>query len=515
MMDMPRSTLRFFYLVAIAACAPPVAGSGPAPARAERATLARAIDSLLAAPETRQARWGVLIVDPERADTLYSRDAGKLFVPASNMKILTSAVALDALGADFRYATPVIARGDFRSAGDGAGGDGTLDGDLLVAGSGDPGVSDNLAGDAMLPLRALADSLWNRGLRRVRGRLLASGDAFPDANAGIGWAWDDFDEPYGALIDELLFNEGFSEIHVRGGDSAGAPASARTSPARTYPPLRLNVVTVAPAPPDTVARVQAVKDTLRGDVVVTGTIPAGDSTTLYVTHMSPAAAFLAALREALGDRGIVVSDSVLQPSTRLDTLAVLRSPPLSAILPAFLKPSQNQIGEMLFKTVALARTDTGSADVARRVVAERVRAWGAAADGFVVRDGSGLSRMDLVSPETLVRVLDAMRRAPTFALYRDALPVAGFDGTLARRMRGTRADGNVRGKTGTLSNVRSLSGYVTTRDGRVLIFSILCNNYIVPTSFITRVQDSIAVRLARLGGEEPRSGARAAPWSGR
>lgn len=486
------STRRFWCLLAIAACTPPAAGGGPAPALNERAALVRAIDSLVGAPETRQARWGVLIVDPERGDTLYSRDAGKLFLPASNMKILTSAVALDVLGADFRYATPVIARGELRA--------GVLDGDLLVAGRGDPTVSDHVAGDAMLPLRALADSLWSRGLRRVRGQLLAFGDAFPDANAGTGWSWDDFDEPYGALIDELLFNEGVSEIRVAGADSAGAPASARTLPARTYPPLRLAVTTVARADADTVAQVRAVKDTLRGDVVVTGTIPAGDSVTLSVTHPSPAAAFLAAFGEALRDRGIVVSDSEVPPSTRMDTLAVLRSPPLAAILPAFLKPSQNQIGEMLFKTVALARTDTGSADVARRIVAERVLAWSAAPDGFVVRDGSGLSRMDLVSPETLVRVLDAVRRAPAFPVFRDALPVAGFDGTLAGRMRGTRGDGNARGKTGTLSNVRSLSGYVTTRDGRVLIFSILCNNYVVPTAAITRVQDSIVVRLARLRG---------------
>jgi len=181
-------------------------------------------------------------------------------------------------------------------------------------------------------------------------------------------------------------------------------------------------------------------------------------------------------------------------------LTVLAWPvvPLSEILPFFLKPSQNQVGEMLFKSVALARTDTGTASSARRVVAERLRSWGARPDGFVVQDGSGLSRMDLVSPETIVHVLDAMRRAPTFDIYHDALPVAGFDGTLRTRMRGTRAEANVRGKTGTLSSVRSLSGYVTTKSGRLLLFSILCNNYVVPTSAITRLQDSIAVRLANL-----------------
>jgi serine-type D-Ala-D-Ala carboxypeptidase/endopeptidase (penicillin-binding protein 4) len=480
---------RLLVLFACAACAP--LSGAPAPARDDRASLRYTIDSLLAAPETRHARWGVLIVDPERGDTLYSRDAGKLLVPASNMKIVTSAVALDALGPDFRFATPVVARGDVRA--------GALDGDLLVIGRGDPTVSDHAAGDAMLPLRAMADSLWDRGIRRVRGRLLPFGDAFPDATVGYAWEYDDLTSSSGAPIDELLFNEGVSDIHVRGGDRAGDPPQARTSPARTFPRLRIEAATITRGTGrDSVAQLDAVKDTLRGDVVVKGTIPVGDTTTLTVTHRDPAEAYVAAFREALADRGISIGDSVLPAAARMDTLTVLRSLPLSQILPFFLKPSQNQIGEMLFKSVALQRTDTGSGRIARRLVAERLRSWGAQSDGFLVWDGSGLSRQDLVSPETIVHVLDAMRRGPYAQLYYDALPVAGVDGTLRGRMRSTTGEANVRGKTGTLSNVRSLSGYVTTADGRMLIFSVLCNNYLVPTAYITRVQDTIAVRLSRL-----------------
>jgi D-alanyl-D-alanine carboxypeptidase/D-alanyl-D-alanine-endopeptidase (penicillin-binding protein 4) len=483
--------------LACAGCAPLI--GAPAPARDDRAALRYTIDSLLASPETRHARWGVLIVDPERGDTVYSRDAGKLLVPASNMKIVTSAVALDALGPDFRFATPVVARGDVRA--------GALDGDLLVIGRGDPTVSDHVAGDAMLPLRAMADSLWERGIRRVRGRLLPFGDAYPDATVGYAWEYDDLTSSSGAPIDELLFNEGVSDIHVRAGDRAGDPPRARTSPARTFPRLRIEAATITRGTGrDSVAQLDAVKDTLRGDVVVKGTIPAGDTTTLTVTHRDPAEAYLAAFREALVDRGISIGDSVLPAAARMDTLTALRSLPLSQILPFFLKPSQNQIGEMLFKAVALQRTDTGSGRIARRLVAERLRSWGAQSDGFLVWDGSGLSRQDLVSPETIVRVLDAMRRGPYAQLYYDALPVAGVDGTLRGRMRSTTGEANVRGKTGTLSNVRSLSGYVTTADGRLLIFSVLCNNYLVPTAYITRVQDTIAVRLSRLHSGEGNAG---------
>ena len=465
------------------------------PARDERAALRYTIDSLLAAPETRQARWGVLIVEPMGGDTLYSYDSGKLLVPASNMKLVTSAVALDALGPDFRFQTPIVARGEVRA--------GVLEGDLLVVGRGDPSVSDNSAGDAMLPLRAVADSLWDRGIRRVRGKVLPFGNAFPDANAGPAWSWEDLDFSYGAKIDELLFNEGFAEVHVRGGQRPGDAPLAHTTPSRTFPHLRVQATTIARGSGrDSVAQVDAVNDSLTGDVVVTGTIPAGDSTTVEVTHRDPDEAFVAALREALVDRGITVSDSAIGPmaSARMDTLLALRSPALHQILGAFLKPSQNQIGEMLFKSIALQRTDTGSYRVGRRLVAERLRGWGAEPGGFQVMDGSGLSRQDLVSPETIARVLDAMRKSPHFQTYYDALPVAGIDGTLRGRMRSTTAEANVRGKTGTLSNVRSLSGYVTTANGRLLIFSVLCNNYLVPTAYITRVQDTIAVRLSRLRG---------------
>jgi D-alanyl-D-alanine carboxypeptidase/D-alanyl-D-alanine-endopeptidase (penicillin-binding protein 4) len=182
----------------------------------------------------------------------------------------------------------------------------------------------------------------------------------------------------------------------------------------------------------------------------------------------------------------------------LDTLFTLSSPPLREILPALQKPSQNQIAEVLLKTLGLERTGVGSADSGRRIIESQLVAWGADAEGFAVRDGSGLSRHDYVSPETIVRVLDAMRRSPDFAAYHDALPIAGVDGTLAGRMRGTPAQGNVRAKTGYVDRARSLSGYVRSADGELLLFSFLCNNWTTPVRAVERVQDAIAARLAAL-----------------
>jgi serine-type D-Ala-D-Ala carboxypeptidase/endopeptidase (penicillin-binding protein 4) len=218
-----------------------------------------------------------------------------------------------------------------------------------------------------------------------------------------------------------------------------------------------------------------------------------------VTHHDPDAAYLAALREALVDRGVSIEGAPAGSSAPLDTLATLTSPPLREILKALLKPSQNQIAEMLFRTVALNATGTGRSDSARVVVGRQIAQWGAAVPSeAVIRDGSGLSRYDYISPRTVVRILDAMRRSPNFNAYYDALPIAGVDGTIRNRMKDTPAQGNVHAKTGSVALARSLSGYVTTANQRMLIFSFLCNNWTVPVRDVERVQDAIAARLASM-----------------
>jgi D-alanyl-D-alanine carboxypeptidase/D-alanyl-D-alanine-endopeptidase (penicillin-binding protein 4) len=460
----------------------------------DRDVLRASIDSMAGAPEFADAHWGILIVDPQSGDTLYARNAGKLFMPASNQKILTSATALEQLGPEYRYRTSLAARG--------AVADGTLRGDLLVIGRGDPSVSDHMLKDAMTPLRAIADSLAARGIRRVSGRVVPAGNAFPDATMGFGWSYDDMEDAYSAPIDELLFNEGFSELHVRGGAGAGDPARVETRPARTFPRVRVAATTVAALPASDTVRshhvaLRAHKDSATWTVVLEGRIAAGDSAVIEVTHHDPGEAYVAALREALADRGIVVEGAATDTLAGVDTLFATLSPPLRDILPALLKPSQNQIAEMLFKTVALEATGAGRADSARAVVERQIAKWGVAVpQEAVIRDGSGLSRYDYVSPRSLVRVLDAMRRSPNFRVYYDALPIAGVDGTIRGRMRGTPAEGNVHAKTGTLAMARSLSGYVTTADQQLLIFSFLSNNFTVPTRAVERVQDTILARIA-------------------
>jgi len=460
------------------------------------ASLRAFIDSMVEAPEFSNAHWGILIVDPERGDTLYSRNAGKLFMPASNMKILTSATALTQLGGDFRYRTTFGARGQVTG--------GTLAGDLVVIGRGDPSVSDHMMRDAMLPLRAIADSIVARGIHHVTGRVVAAGDRFPGSELGFGWSFEDFEDSYSAPVDELLFNEGFSELHVRAGERPGDPVTVVVRPARSTPRVRVNATTVPATSGDSAARrrantLAARKDSTTWDVILTGTLAARDTAVIEVTHHNANDAYLTALREALTDRGVSFDDQPTDTLARVDTLATLSSPPLSEILKALMKPSQNQIAEMLFRTIALEKTGAGRPDSARAIVERQIASWGAAVPlEAVVRDGSGLSRYDYISPQTVVRILDAMRKSSSFNVFYDALPIAGVDGTIRNRMKGTPAENNVRAKTGSVAQSRSLSGYVTTADGHRLIFSFLSNNWTVPIRAVERVQDAIAVRLATM-----------------
>jgi serine-type D-Ala-D-Ala carboxypeptidase/endopeptidase (penicillin-binding protein 4) len=474
---------------------PAVVVADTTPPVSARSALAASIDSLIGDPMFRNAQWGILIVDPDGGDTLYSHNAGKLFLPASNMKIITSTVALTQLGPDYQYRTTFAVRR--RPV------HGVIQGDLVIIGRGDPTVSDHMAQDATIPLRAIADSLAAHGVRRITGHLVRGGDAFPDADVGYGWDWDDLSEPYGAGVDELMFNEGFTTITVHGGDRPGAPTRLSAVPATSYPVLRNHVRTIRPtgdAPPPAVTMAY---DSAAGALVVGGTVAVGDSSANPIAYRDQGGAYLAALADAIAARGIqlrphAAASTVTDSGPWVDTLFTVLSPPLRDILPPLLKPSQNQIAEALLKTVGLERTGVGSADSGARVVVGTLLGWGAASDGFVIRDGSGLSRHDYLSPETIVRALIAIRRDTAFQAFYGALPVAGVDGTIADRMRGTAAAGNVRAKTGYVDRARSLSGYVSTADGVPLVFSFLCNNWTTSVHEVERVQDQIAVRLASI-----------------
>lgn len=398
-----------------------------APVTDARLALARAADSAFHDPKFSTAMWAALIVDPATGDTLYSLNARKLVMPASNMKVITAAVALHLLGPDFRFRTTFAARcpqGRGRCS------------ELLVSGRGDPTVSARFHSDPLIPLRAVSDSLRAHGVTGFSGPLVASGDAFPGSIYGYGWEYDDLSADYGAGIDDLVFNEGLEAVETLTASGRGVESK---NPAR-----------------------------------------------------DPRQAYLKALSIALRERGIdhdgiIPSDTMpgYDATAPAETLFVVQSPPLNEILGAMLKPSQNQIAEIILRTIGLERTGVGRADSGARVVRRQLLEWGVDSMEFSVRDGSGLSRHNYVTAATMVRVLSEMQRHPHAGVFYNALAIVGVDGTVRSWLRGTSAERNAHGKTGTLGAVRAFSGYVRTAGGSTLIYSFIANNYLVPTSAVT------------------------------
>jgi D-alanyl-D-alanine carboxypeptidase/D-alanyl-D-alanine-endopeptidase (penicillin-binding protein 4) len=480
-------------LVASAFTAPSLQGSRPS-------SLHASIDQALSDPVLARALVGVridVLADAPRGipdSTLYARDAGKLAMPASNMKLVTLAVAADRLGWSFEYDTRLEAVGSIT--------DGTLDGDLIVVGGGDPSITGQDWGQAPL-FSEWADALTQAGIRRVNGRLIGDDRLFDRDGLGAGWSWDYLTASYAAPSSALSYNENAIVIRVSPGAAAGARATVETAPLGHGLTIQNDVTTGAA---DSTPHLDLARPLGQTTLTITGSIPAGAKPIVRGAAVAdPTRFFVEGLRLALADRGIAVQggtctieDASPAPgSTTPRVIATRSSAPLSSLAGYFLKVSQNFYADMLLKTIGRASGGPGSVVQGVASVRETIGRWGIAPDEIVMNDGSGLSRYDYLTADAIVGVLrhvwqDERLRGPFVA----ALPVAGRDGTLDTRMRGTILDDRVEAKTGTLANVRSLSGYLETTTGKHLVFAILVNNFTAPASQIDAVVEKLLTLAA-------------------
>jgi D-alanyl-D-alanine carboxypeptidase/D-alanyl-D-alanine-endopeptidase (penicillin-binding protein 4) len=467
------------------------------------------IDAYLAQPRFARAQWGIDVVSLDTGATLYRRNADSLFLPASNAKLFTSALALQTLGADARFSTTLYATVAPRA-------DGTLTGDLILHGGGDPSLGDPDVSPDWAD--RLAAALADRGVRRVHGDLIADDTYFAGPPFGDGWEALDLQTGYGAQSGALGVQD--NVVHVK---------VAREG---------RRCCTVAVDPPDSGMRVV----NLTGDAAPLSLYRPPGSDVLYAsgslrtnvprrtfTLSAPDGALFAAslLRNALAHRGIAwrgtvrvlhwpeTNDALTNHSTEIASIA---SPPLSQLLVHMLKHSDNRYAQMLLQQVGVATARVGvCAD--RAEPPQTSAAWGLCAMRALLGrigirngeatfgDGAGLSRHDLVTPAATVKLLAWIARQPFANVLRSALPVAGIDGTLQYRMRDNAATDNVQAKTGTLSHVYTLSGFVTDAAGERLAFSVMLNRYLRPTDELGRnLQpspqsdlDAIATMLASHG----------------
>lgn len=458
--------------------------------RASCEGLRQKIDTLLASPDLAGGIQGVIVRSLADGSEWYSRGADLLFMPASNQKLLTSAAALHLLGPQFRFTTRLCSRAVPDR-------DGTLAGDLYLVGSGDPLLSDR-------DLAGMVRSLRQVGVRRVAGRVVADASLFTGDTLGAAWSWDYLSHYYAAPASALNLNKNVVGLRLAPAKAAGDPPTVTVEPAGA--PVHV-IVTARTGGPSAPTALSIERRLGRGWIEVGGTIaqdaPDAQRGPHWVTVPDPPLFAASVLTEQLRQAGIRVEwepDFGTAPSDA-SPLVEHASVPLAELLPLLNKPSDNLIAECLLRAVGARAAKEGSVEAGAQAAVEWFRSLGLPQGGCRIVDGSGLSRLNLVSPRLLAGLLEQMARRPDFDVFKNSLPIAGKDGTLRNRLRSTAAEGNLRAKTGYIGYVSSLSGYLHTRSGEPLLVVILMNHHLCPPAAARAVQDSIIQALVEAEGK--------------
>ncbi|MEO6588342.1 MAG: D-alanyl-D-alanine carboxypeptidase/D-alanyl-D-alanine-endopeptidase [Pyrinomonadaceae bacterium] len=488
----------------------------PAP-KQNLSSLQSQIRQVLFRPEFRRGSIGVKIVSLDTGKTVFEQDAEKYFMPASNMKSFTVAAAMEKLTPNFRFVTSVFAN----SAPDV---NGTISGDLTIYGRGDISISTAFYdGDYYKGIDELANRIAQTGVKRIEGNLVGDETFFSGSAIPSGWEWDDLQWYYGAEVSALPLNDNSVDLSIKPG-AQNSPCFVQIQPTNT---LYKIINRCATTDSRTRRDIRVIKKLDQNILEVYGTMPNNDGGyTGAITISHPSELFVEILRQRLLQKGITVTGRNLvkseKPAFALTVLPVeiarLESVPFSIVAAKTMKPSQNlytetilwtlgeQVGRKQQSTPNPVNTDPSnlanktSSELGIGVVQDFLRQIGVAPDSVLQYDGSGLSRHDLITPSAAVQLYTYMaKQSPNSAIWQNSLTIGGVDGTLRNRFKGTKAENNMRGKTGTIDQVSALSGYVTTAAGEKLVLSILVNG-VPATGNRTSAIDSIVVALANFDG---------------
>ncbi len=439
-------------------------------------------ETLLAAGPSGKGDWGLLIVDAQTGETLFEKNADSYFVPASNMKLFTTALALAKLGPDYRFHTTLETRGTISP-------DGKLSGDVILVGRGDPNLSnrkfpyelkEEFDGPPEKALAELADALVARGVKEISGDVVGDDSYFPRERYPNGWEIDDMVWEYGAAISAIVVDDNTVAVTLTPGEKSGDPVQASVAPLTPDFTLQNDVTTSAA---EVKSDLTLTREPGANLVVVRGTLPAKSAPrklVLAIEEPAQHAAFV--LAALLAERGVKIDGKVRAvhvPEADVTPRTVLAehvSVPLGDSVKLINKISQNLHTEMLLRTAARQNGLWSTPEELLKTPQDFYAAVGIAPDDVIQTDGSGLSRHDLVTPRAIVTLLKYAQAQTWFAPYYASLPVAGVDGSLQDRMKDTIAAGRIHAKTGSVEHVRTLSGFAETPSGRRLIFSFLSNN---------------------------------------
>jgi len=448
------------------------------------AQLGTVIEAVINRPQFRRARWGILIVEPLQAKSriLYSHNSDRYFIPASNTKLLTTAAALQALGSEFRIRTSVYDTGA---------------GTLRVIGRGDPSLTDT-------QLRDLAQQLRRRGIRNIK-RLLVDNSYFQGDAIHPNWEWEDVQADYGASVNSLILNQNAVQLTLSP-QKVGQPLSVSWSDAIAAKQWRIEneSMTAVAGTPDSLTVTGVLGQPIRrikGQLAVDS-----EPIPLDLAILDPAQNFLEHFGRILAQEGIKVEKASVESKISKvgeQELAAVQSPPLSVLLTETNQNSNNLYAEALLRTLQVAdktspSSNSDSTDRGLKQLKTTLTALGVNPESYVLSDGSGLSRHNLVSPEAIAQTLQLMAQSPQARVYRASLPVAGVSGSLKNRFLNTAAQGNLQAKTGTVSGVSALSGYLEIPSYQPLVFSIIVNQSDQSSTTLRQAIDEIVLLLTRL-----------------
>jgi D-alanyl-D-alanine carboxypeptidase/D-alanyl-D-alanine-endopeptidase (penicillin-binding protein 4) len=479
------------------------------------------IAGVLSAPDLGRGFWGIEVVSLSTGETLYSLNAGKLFTPASNTKLFTTAAALALIGPDYKFRTTVETAGTLDRYG-------RLNGDLLLVGHGDPNLSGRAlpydlrtqrADDPIQALETLADALVQKGVKYVDGDIVADDSYFAFERYGEGWSQDDLVWADGAPVSALTINDNVVFVNILPADRPGEKAFVSIKPFADYYHLDNRVITT---PAGTGRKFFVNREP--GSTVITlwGNMPLDDPGANEALAIEDPAEFAAGLfRQLLEKRGIVIyghqrtrhtelatlstftataiapshggSDGLSRPfkSDQPLTLASYESKPLLEDVRVINKVSQNLHAEILLRLLGRERGNAGTIEGGLEVLRGFLTQAGISSDQYLFYDGSGLSRQNLVTPHAIVQILRYASAQPWGAPYRSTFPVSGVDGSLSDRLNAPRLQSRVMAKTGSLGGVKTLSGYATSDAGQTVVFSILSNNFNLPSKRVTDAIDQV------------------------
>jgi len=457
------------------------------------------MDGIFDDPNFASAEWGVVVQSLETGEYIYRKNENKLFLPASNLKLITAAAALYYLGPNFHYATSLMTNGNIR--------DGVLNGDIIIRGAGDPSFAKSFMSDPAAVFERWADTLEMRGVKKITGNIIGDDSYFDSQPYAPGWEIDDVPYYYSAQISGLSFNMNCIDVAIQPGVNLGDKALIEIYPNTTYVTIVNEAVTTRN---DSIFAIDVRRDAGTNVIHIVGNIPLNYSAyTLSASIDNPCLFTATIFRETLAKHGIDVEGAVINASELkekisyplLKSLDIFFSPPLSEIIIQMNKNSLNFCAEQILKTIAKERTGSGSFAKGVEIVKKFLSEIGIPPEHLSIVDGSGLSRLDMISTQEMATLLRYMHRSDNWKFFYESLPVAGMNGTLASRLKATKAEGNVHAKTGYLNFVRSLSGYVNSADGEPLVFSMFVNNYTVPTSLADNVEDLALMYLANFHGK--------------